>query len=84
MTKKINFAEVYKEQKAEGVDIKNHMNNLITQEEPAVKAVERRTKRVQLVMTPKLYEQVKKEAGIIGVSFNELVNQLCINFLQKK
>ena len=84
MTKRINFAEVYKEQKAEGVDIKNHMNNLITQEEPAVKAVERRTKRVQLVMTPMLYEQVKREAHNVGISFNEFVNQLCTNYLQKK
>ena len=89
MAKKFDFEKAYKEQKSAGVDIVNPMNNLITdepakkpkkkQESLSIKAVERRTKRVQVVMTPQLYEQVKKEADRIGISFNELINQLCMN-----
>lgn len=37
----------------------------------------KRTKRVQLVMTPELYERTKAAAGKAGISFNEFVNQLC-------
>ena len=90
MGKKYNFAEAYKEQKSAGVDIAEPLNNLITvmpkeelKKPEGIQAVERRTKRVQIVMTPKLYDQVKKEADRVGISFNELINQLCTNLLQK-
>lgn len=92
MGKKINFAEAYKKQKSAGVDIKNPMNNLITstgeaQVKPAeipadFHTVERRTKRVQLVMTQTLYDKVKADADRIGISFNEYVNQLCMKVTQ--
>lgn len=89
MAKKINFAEAYKEQKSAGVDILNPMANLITTDEqpkpagaPVIHTVERRTKRVQLVMTQTLYDKVKAEADRIGISFNEYVNQLCTKVTQ--
>ena len=92
MAKKPNFAEAYKQQKSTGVDIMNPMANLITGTgdeqvrtagNPAdIHTVERRTKRVQIVMTPQLYEQVKREADRIGISFNELINQLCMKVTQ--
>ena len=92
MAKKFDFKEAYKQQKSEGVDIQNPMNNLITgtgeeqgrTAEPSaeIHAVERRTKRVQLVMTQTLYERVKEEADRIGISFNEYVNQLCTKATQ--
>ena len=37
----------------------------------------KRTKRVQLVMTPELYDRVKAAADKAGISLNELVNQVC-------
>lgn len=37
----------------------------------------KRTKRVQLVMTPELYDRTKAAADNAGISFNEFVNQLC-------
>ena len=40
-------------------------------------ATGKRTKRVQLVMTPELFERVKSAADNAGISFNEFVNQLC-------
>lgn len=41
--------------------------------EPAGK----RSKRVQLVMTPELYDRTKAAADAAGISFNEFINQLC-------
>jgi len=40
-------------------------------------ATGKRTKRVQLVMTPELYARTKAAADKAGISFNEFVNQLC-------
>lgn len=87
MTKKIDFAAAYKEQKSAGVDIVDPMANLITgtkstQREPAEPSadfhtVERRKRRVQLVFPQSLYDQVKAEADRVGISFNEYVIQLC-------
>lgn len=37
----------------------------------------KRTKRVQIVMTPGLYERTKAAAEKAGISFNEFINQLC-------
>ena len=37
----------------------------------------KRTKRVQIVMTPELYDRTKRAADAAGISFNEFVNQLC-------
>lgn len=37
----------------------------------------KRTKRVQIVMTPELYERTKAAADKTGISFNEFINQLC-------
>lgn len=37
----------------------------------------KRTKRVQIVMTPELYNRTKKAADEAGISFNEFINQLC-------
>lgn len=92
MTKKQNFAEAYRQQKSEGVDIKDPMANLITgtkseQREPAeipadFHTVERRKRRVQLVLPQSLYEQVKGEADRIGISFNEFIVQLCMKVTQ--
>lgn len=88
MVKKIDFKEAYKEQKSKGIDIMDPMKNLITEPEEEPKkseelhSVERRTKRVQIVMTQSLYEQVKREADKAGISFNELINQLCMKITQ--
>ncbi len=40
-------------------------------------ATGKRTKRVQLVMTPELYSRTKSAADKVGISFNEFINQLC-------
>ena len=40
-------------------------------------AAGKRTKRVQLVMTPELFARTKSAANKAGISFNEFVNQLC-------
>ena len=40
-------------------------------------AAGKRTKRVQLVMTPELYDRTKAAADRAGISFNEFINQLC-------
>lgn len=40
-------------------------------------AAGKRTKRVQIVMTPELYERTKAAAEAAGISFNEFINQLC-------
>ena len=88
MGKKYDFKEAYKQQKSEGVDIKDPMNNLITatteeQKRPAdFHTVERRKRRVQLVLPQSLYEQVKGEADRIGISFNEFIVQLCMKVTQ--
>lgn len=37
--------------------------------------VEKRTKRVQLVMQPSIYERTKTEADRLGLSFNEYVHK---------
>lgn len=37
----------------------------------------KRTKRVQLVMTPELYDRTKAAANKAGISLNEFINQLC-------
>ena len=42
----------------------------------------KRTKRVQIVMTPELYERTKAAAEKAGISFNELINQLCNKITQ--
>lgn len=40
-------------------------------------AAGKRTKRVQIVMTPELYNRTKAAADEAGISFNEFINQLC-------
>ena len=40
-------------------------------------ATGKRSRRVQLVMTPELFDRVKAAADNAGISFNEFVNQLC-------
>ena len=89
MTKKLNFAEAYKEQKSAGVDILNPMANLITADEqpknafvPEFHVLERRDRRVQLVFPQSLYDKVKRDADRIGISFNEYVIQLCTKATQ--
>lgn len=92
MGKKYDFKEAYRQQKSEGVDIKDPMANLITgtgeaQVKPAeipadFHTVERRKRRVQLVLPQSLYEQVKGEADRIGISFNEFIVQLCMKVTQ--
>ncbi len=89
MAKKIDFkAEFEKQQREAGIDFTDPMNNLITTPEPKKEATDKladfvpeqtgkRTKRVQLVMTPELYERTKKTADKAGISFNEFINQLC-------
>ena len=92
MAKKPDFKAVFDEQRAAGVDINDPMNNLISKPEPKKKkepaaadkikdfvpeAGGKRTKRVQLVMTPELYDRTKRAADAAGISFNEFINQLC-------
>lgn len=93
MAKKPDFKAVFNEQRAAGIDLADPMNNLITKTEPKKKgkvtgaadkikgfvpeAGGKRTKRVQIVMTPELYDRTKKAADAAGISFNELINQLC-------
>ena len=89
MGKKIDFkAEFEKQQRETGIDFTDPMNNLITTEpEPKTEAEKlagfvpeaagKRTKRVQLVMTPELYDRTKAAANKAGISFNEFINQLC-------
>ena len=52
-----------------------HINKRLAEFTP--EAGGKRTKRVQLVMTPELYERTKASAEAVGISFNEFVNQLC-------
>ena len=40
-------------------------------------AAGKRSKRVQLVMTPELYDRTKTAADRAGISLNEFINQLC-------
>lgn len=95
MAKRIDFKAAFEkqreQQRAAGVDIAAPMNNLITTEpEPKTEAEKlagfvpeaagKRTKRVQLVMTPELYDRTKAAANKAGISFNEFINQLC-NFI---
>ncbi len=41
-----------------------------------------RSRRVQLVIEPGLYERAKAVADKAGISFNELINQLCSRVTQ--
>ena len=86
MGKKIDFkAEFEKQQRETGIDFTDPMNNLITTPAKAKdkladfipEPTAKRTKRVQLVMTPELYERTKRTADKAGISFNEFINQLC-------
>ena len=90
MAKRPDFKAVFDEQRAAGVDINDPMNNLISKPEPKKKATAadkikdfvpeaggKRTKRVQIVMTPELYDRTKRAADAAGISFNEFINQLC-------
>jgi predicted HicB family RNase H-like nuclease len=85
MGKKIDFkAEFEKQQRETGIDFTDPMNNLITKPKAndrladfIPEPIPKRTKRVQLVMTPELYERAKKMADKAGISFNEFINQLC-------
>lgn len=91
MAKKTDFKAAFEQQRAAGVDINDPMNNLISKPEPKKKkeaaadkikdfvpeAGGKRTKRVQLVMTPELYDRTKAAADAAGISFNEFINQLC-------
>ena len=72
-------------EKQRGVDLADPMNNLITKPEQkkddlagfVPEHTGKRTKRVQLVMTPELYAKTKAMADKAGISLNEFVNQLC-------
>ena len=93
MAKKTDFKAVFEEQRAQGVNLQDPMSNLISKPEPKKKGTEakatdkvkgftpeaggKRTKRVQIVMTPELYDRTKRAADAAVISFNELVNQLC-------
>jgi len=93
MAKKPDFKAVFNEQRAAGIDLADPMNNLISKPEPKKKGKEtaaadkvkgftpeaagKRTKRVQIVMTPELYDRTKRAADAAGISFNEFINQLC-------
>ena len=91
MAKTTDFKAEFKKQRAAGVDIAQPMNNLITKKEPEPAKEEnapaagivihrntapRKTKRLQLLMTPELYYLVKAAAEKNGVSFNEFVSQV--------
>ena len=93
MAKKINFEAEFNKQRAAGVNVVDPMANLITKpgtepeakpEAPAGKLAGfvpegggKRTKRVQIVMSPELYDRTKAAADNAGISFNEFINQLC-------
>ena len=93
MAKKTDFKAAFEQQRAAGVNIADPMSNLITKpgtepeakpEEPAGKLAGfvpegdgKRTKRVQIVMSPGLYDRTKAAADKAGISFNEFINQLC-------
>ena len=61
-----------------------------TAKEPAGKAIvihdrderETRSKRVNLVIKPSVYEMAKKKCGAMNISFNECVNQFLENWIQ--
>lgn len=91
MAKKIDFGAEFDKQRAAGVNVVDPMANLITKPDagtpepaadklagftPAVQTA-KRTKRVQIVMTPELYDRTKTAADNAGISFNEFINQLC-------
>ena len=43
---------------------------------PDYRYIEKRTKRVQLVLQPSLYEKLKAEADESGMSFNNFIHEL--------
>lgn len=46
--------------------------------------IEKKTKRVQLVMQPSLYEKAKAAAEEQGISFNAYLHQVLANALQEE
>lgn len=46
--------------------------------------IERRTKRIQLVLKPSIYEKLKAAADKAGISFNEYATQALIEKMEKE
>ena len=44
--------------------------------------IEKRTKRVQLVLQPSLYEAAKGQAAELGISFNDYIHRVLTEALQ--
>lgn len=45
--------------------------------------IEKRTKRVNVLLQPSLYERMKARAELMGVSFNEIVNRAFAEYLER-
>ena len=45
--------------------------------------IEKRTRRVQLVLQPSLYDKIKEKANILGMSFNDYCHKVLEESIEK-